>query len=157
MPDMNESQMQCLSKACEGCGICIGICPANAIMLEKTEEPSPCLKTKEPSPCLICCENSGGVEINDDKLDKVIVPCGGLIDIDTLTDKLYNCDKILSVVCPDDACRHFNGNKRACIQTKRLKAILEAAGLKPDSVKIIQASHAMPQVLRDEIQAFLMR
>jgi len=105
---------------------------------------------------VLCCENSGveaagGVQ----DVECVVVPCGGVIDTLCLTEGLQSYEKVMGIVCPDDACRHFDGNRRACAQTERLQAMLEAAGLKPKSVKIAQASFAMPLVIQEEISAFI--
>jgi len=151
-PDTDESQMRCRTAACEGCGICVGICPANAITLcsQNTTEPSPCVP--RASTLVFCCENSAVDAVKGvDGIECKVVPCGGIIDFERLSGGLTEYDKIVSVVCPDDACRHFDGNKRACVQTKRLHDMLEAAGLESQRVRIIQVSHAMPQIVLEEM------
>ena len=152
-PDPKESRMQHLSAACTGCGICKGICPANAIMLENIAR----WMDDDPKRSLvICCENSGGATIGEtDDIDILIAPCRGFIEADWLSDFTYDYEKVLVVVCPDDACRHFNGNKRACKQVKHLQNLLKSAGLSTDRIRIVQASQAMPNVLRDEMEAYL--
>jgi len=148
-PDPGNSQMQCLSAACFGCGTCAGLCPANAIKLENEKAGS---ENHTHSLLVICCENSGGTSIeNTDTIDVLTVPCGGFIEEGKLSDKLVAYDKIIAVVCPDEACRHFNGNKHACGHINRLRDMMEAAGLSAESVRIIKASHAMPGVLREEL------
>jgi len=147
-PDNKESQMKCLPVACEGCGICVGICPACAITLNG--------ETWRQAPCrihAICCENSALDTVKSvDGIECMVVPCGGIIDFERLSGGLTEYDKIVSIVCPDDACRHFDGNKRACVQTKRLHDMLEAAGLESHRVRVIQVSHAMPQIVLEELK-----
>jgi len=152
-PDSFESRMQCLSAACAGCGTCAGLCPANAITLEK-ETATKCNDSRRI--LIISCENSGGAILEDtEDISVMIVPCSGLIDVGQLSGNLYTYEKIMAVVCPDDACRHFNGNKRACTQVKRLQDMLEAAGLSVDRLKIVQASQAMPKIVKEELISFI--
>ena len=152
-PDPTECRMKCLSAACAGCGVCAGICPANAISLENING----WTDDEPGKTLvICCENSGGASIEESKgISVLAIPCGGLIETGRLSYELYLYEKVMVVVCPDDACRHFDGNKRACAQVKHLHDMLEAAGLSSDKVRIIQASQAMPVIMTEELERFL--
>jgi len=148
-PDKKENQMQCLQDACEGCGICVGICPACAILLntDETGGQTPC------STLAICCENSAVDTVKSiENIESMIVPCGGVINFERLSNEINNYDEVISVICPDDACRHFDGNKRACSQTKRLREMLESAGLESKKVWVIQASHAISQALLEELK-----
>jgi len=148
-PDSVNNQMQCLSTACFGCGTCAGLCPANAIKLENDLT---VLKSDVQSSLVICCENSGGSLLEcTDRLDVLKVPCGGLIDEVRLSDALTVYDKIIVVVCPDDACRHFTGNKHVNAHVKRLRDMMESVGLSAEKVRIIKASHAMPWKLKEEL------
>jgi len=155
-PDSGLSQMQCLPNACAGCGACVSICPANAITLDNDvfQEKN---NTKNKS-LVMYCENSVALDEYSNyssDLDFLSVPCGNFIDTKKLSDELVSYEKVLSIVCHDDSCRHFDGNKRACAQTKRLLSMLEAAGLSTDKIRITQISQAMPEVLREEIVSFL--
>ena len=152
-PDMKQGQMQCLSKACYGCGTCISICPASAITF--INEVNVKHGTCPPASLILYCENTKIDSVSDIKnIDHYAVPCGGFIDLEQLSTGLKSYNKIISVVCPDDACRHFSGNKRACVQTKRLQYLLDSTGLSQNKIKVIQVSHAMPQVLYDEVKEF---
>jgi len=154
-PDSKNSQMQSLTEACAGCGTCAGLCPANAITMAD-EEVCDDAGAALGKALVICCENSGGATLEEsNSFDVITVPCGGLIDTGRLSDELYAYDKVLAVICPDDACRHFDGNKRACAQVSRLRDMLSAAKLDTERVRIIQASQAMPGVLREELDEFL--
>jgi len=167
-PDLNAAQMQCLSAACAGCGICTGLCPANAIKLEKD---TACANDgvdgimgvygiggscgTEKSVLAVYCENSATPDKSISDIDVLTVPCGGLIDMGLLSDAISSYDRIISIVCPDDACRHFDGNKRSCALTKRLHDMLDAAGLSSDKVQCLQVSQAMPGVFRDGLRGLL--
>ena len=169
-PDKSTNKMQCLSIACAGCGTCASLCPGNAITLEKDTFSDPAIHVGATTPghppaLVICCENSGITAIKDfltgSEKDctgvKVLsAPCGGVIDMELLTDGLDLYNNVMAVVCPDDACRHFDGNKRACAQADRLTDMLSAAGLSPEKIRYSKASHAMPGVLRDELKDFLL-
>jgi len=152
-PDPAVNHMMCLSVSCAGCGTCVGLCPANAVTLEKSADFA---NSGIGKLLVLCCENSGGATVEtSDNIDVLTVPCGGLIDVGTLSEPLYSYKKVMTIVCPDDACRHFDGNKRACAQVKRLQDMLNASGLSPDNLNIVQASQAMPNVLKEELKAFL--
>jgi len=151
-PDTAESRMKCLSAACEGCGTCAGLCPANAIALENitgwTDDNSGNL-------LVVSCENSGGATIEEtNDITVLTMPCGGLLEIGRLAHELHKYKKIMVVVCPDDSCRHFDGNKRACTQVKRLKDMLETTGSLANNIKIIQVSQAMPHILQEELHDY---
>jgi len=160
-PDSVQSQMQCLKEACAGCGTCAGLCPANAITLENDVVGADTGSVSGKA-LVLYCENSmstaatpNALANTPDGIEYWTVPCGGQIDLERLSDGLETYDKVLAVVCPDDACRHFDGCKRACSQVKRLQDMLSAAGLDAKKVQVIQVSQAMPGVLKEEFQEFL--
>jgi len=159
-PDPGAGQMMCLDAACAGCGICTGLCPANAIVQEK-DVPRTMDRIRPGKLLVLYCENSGGATLLDiialpgDTVSgaKLLpVPCGGMIDRNMLSDGLEAYKKVIVVVCPDGACRHFDGGNRACVQVKRQREMLEAAGLTPERIGIIRASQAMPNVFWDELE-----
>ena len=61
-------------------------------------------------------------------------PCGGRIRLEQIADGLGSYGKVLVAVCMDDACKHFDGNKRACLQTSRMADMLTKAGLSSERV-----------------------
>jgi len=151
--------MRTLSRACAGCGSCASICPGNAVTLEK-EATDTYIRNKSSKVLVICCENSAALAIEKSlamlgkragAVETRTVPCGGRIGLEQLSGQLGAYGKVMVAVCPDDACRHFDGNKRACAQAYRFTEMLTAAGLTSDRVRFTQASHAMPGVLRDEL------
>jgi len=111
-----------------------------------------------------CCENSGEIalgRITDEltgiyeKISIASVSCGGEITAEKITDALKLYEKVLVVTCIEDACRHYNGNKRARLQITRAKEMLKSAGLDENRIVYMQVSHAMPNVLRDSIRSLM--
>jgi len=167
--DEDDNHMRCLEKACRGCGGCVSICPAKAIALEQnfadaviTDTADNDLVAKEVA--IIYCENTGvtsatnfpTISIDDiNKIDFIAVPCGGAIDKEFLAGTLNDYKRVMSAVCLDDACRHIDGNKRACAQIIQLSEMLESAGVSKKRLHVVQVSPAMPKVFEDELREFL--
>ncbi|MDL2214272.1 hydrogenase iron-sulfur subunit [Clostridia bacterium OttesenSCG-928-O13] len=161
-PDVLGRMMENLPMACQGCGICVSVCPGNALeLLEEEELPT---TDKGHKTLVMCCENSAEIamkqvlaEMGEDAgaIEVRSVPCGGRIGLDDVSDALGDYGKVMVAVCIDDACQHFDGNRRACAQVKRTKDMLETAGLDATRVGFAQVSHAMPGVLLDELNAFV--
>ena len=158
-PDVLARQMVELYEACRGCGTCASICPGNAITLEGDPDYTRAAD-KSGKTLVLCCENSASIAMEKalpmlgrlaEGIETCAVPCGGRISFEQLSGELIDYDKVVVAVCLDDACQHFDGNKRACRQTERLSEMLQSAGLCPQRVRCTQVSHAMPGVLRDEL------
>ena len=175
-PDTITRQMSVLNLACEGCGSCGSICPGNAItlerevkgndaiILEKEVMGNHAIVIEQDKVLVLCCENSAAVAIEKAlpmlgkdaaRIETKNLPCGGRIGLEQLTDDLLSYHKIMVAVCMNDACRHFDGNKRACGQVTRLKEMLEKLGLSSESIRIAYTSHVMPKVLRDDLIDFI--
>lgn len=158
-PDYENSVMKNLKDSCTGCGICFSVCPANAIkMVEKQDKEQ---KITKGSIKVFCCENSGEIafkKIVKDLDEKGIevsittVSCGGELSTEIISSALKDFDRVLVAVCLDDACRHFEGNKRASLYVDRVKAMLKASGMDENRVTYMQLSHAMDVVLREYIE-----
>ena len=162
-PDNTARVMENLSLACEGCGICASVCPGNAITLSQDLAPTP-QTNKANKTLVLCCENSAALAMEKvlpqlgelaALVDVQPVPCGGRIGLEQIADGLGSYGKVLVAVCIDDACKHFDGNKRACLQTSRMADMLTKAGLSSERVGYTQVSHAMPKVLRDILTGFV--
>ena len=167
-PDTAAGAMMCIDGACMGCGACAAICPGEAISMVSEEEglTEGAMGSGEPAGCKVfCCENSAAVimdgiisEMGEDagKLDVSVIPCGGRLGQDVITAALASYGKVLVAVCIDDACRHIDGGKRACRQVERTIAMLEKSGLRGKKARYVKVSHAMPNVLEENVKAFLM-
>jgi Pyruvate/2-oxoacid:ferredoxin oxidoreductase delta subunit/coenzyme F420-reducing hydrogenase delta subunit len=161
-PDYENSVMKNLNNSCQACGICVSVCPADAVRLigrqaGNEEFESATLK-------ILCCENSGSIAVNrlknelDDIFDKVeVVPvsCGGELSVELITSSLKNYEKVLVITCMDEACKHFEGNKRAEKFVNKVKEMLTAAGMDASRVECLKASHAMPYVVWDQIREMI--
>jgi heterodisulfide reductase subunit A len=161
-PDVTARVMENLPTACQGCGICVAVCPGNAIELLRDEEPV--LTDKSEKTLVLCCENSAEIALKEvlpkmgkDAADIELqpVPCGGRIGLEDMSTDLAYYGKVMVAVCVDDACKHHDGNKRACAQKRRLDEMLERSGIDAARVAYTQVSHALPGVLRDELTSFV--
>ena len=160
-PNQAEAVMEPWEEACFGCGICVSMCPANALQLT-LEKPA---QGASQSVQIFCCENSGDTAISRLQEDlanegltvsQVSVTCGGEITVERLLQALRQYEKVIAAVCMDDACQHFDGNRRACAQTERAVSMLEAAGLEPGRIRFVQLSQGMPRLLHEEIREALL-
>ena len=163
-PEEDKRAMKNLRAACEACGICAAVCPANAITLRQDDFAPGEAEGKRGRVKLYCCENSGDIALREvlpmmgdlaSRIDMETVPCGGRIGFEQLSGALRFYGRTVALVCMDDACKHFDGNKRACKQADRLSGMLEDAGVDKGKVGYIQTSHAMARVLRDKLTDML--
>ncbi|MCL2162811.1 MAG: hydrogenase iron-sulfur subunit [Oscillospiraceae bacterium] len=163
-PDADARVMKNINGACESCGICVAVCPANAITMADDEPELTAMKDKSGKVRIICCENSGEIALRSvlptlgelaSKVDIEVVPCGGGIGLERLATALRFYGKVMALTCMDGACRHFDGNKRASRQAGRLSEALGSVGVDKGRIGFLEISHAMPNVLRDELLTFL--
>jgi Pyruvate/2-oxoacid:ferredoxin oxidoreductase delta subunit/coenzyme F420-reducing hydrogenase delta subunit len=161
-PDYENSVMKNLNNNCQACGICVSVCPADAVRLVGRQTDN---EEFEPGTLkVICCENSGSIAINRlknelsdifEKVNVVHVSCGGELSVEMITSSLKNYEKVLVITCIDEACKHFEGNKRAEKFVNKVKEMLTAAGMDANRVECLKASHAMPYVVRDQIREMI--
>ncbi len=172
-PDEEAGAMKNLGNACHACGICVSICPADAItLIGETDSQCRAGTAADSRVKIFTCENSGmpvlrelfggactaiDIEGMDDieDIDIEALKCGGDAGAEKIADALEHYEKVMVIVCNDEACRHFDGNKRASLNIDRVHGLLDAAGPDKDRVRLIRASHAMPQYILDNIRLFL--
>lgn len=167
MPDSAAPAMKVDAFTCDGCGMCASICPAKAITM-RDDKPLPSVsdtpeklerKSSQENAIAFCCENSAAIAakfaFQHTNIRMIPIPCGGSLDAERITEALREFDRVLVAVCADDACRHFDGNRRACLLTEKVKQSLEKLGLDPHRIKFLQISHAMPAVLKNTVDALL--
>lgn len=159
-PDGENRVMKNRNFACEGCGTCASVCPGNAVTMSEDDFVAAAAQGKSGKVKVFCCENSGELALREilpglgelaSKIDYEAVPCGGRIGFEQISGALRFYGKVITLVCMDDACRHFDGNSRACRQTERLAAMLSKAGVDEGRVFCIKTSHAMANFARDNI------
>jgi Pyruvate/2-oxoacid:ferredoxin oxidoreductase delta subunit/coenzyme F420-reducing hydrogenase delta subunit len=164
-PDEVDRVMKNREEACDGCGICATVCPGNAVTMAFDNFAEAAAPGKSGKVKIFCCENSGGLVLANimpglgelaGKIDCETVACGGRIGFEQLSGALRLYGKVVLLVCMDDACRHFDGNKRACLQAERLSAMLEKAGADKNRVFQLKTSHAMANVAADDIRDIIM-
>ena len=129
-PDIENNAMKCIENACFSCGACAAVCPGQAISIKGEID---FLNRK-----IYCCENLG--------LEAETIPCGGRIGQDLIASALAVHDKVLVLVCQDDACRHIVGGKRGC----QLAQAIGEIDIPGKEVSCIKASHAMKNVLAEK-------
>ncbi len=165
-PDLENSAMINTASACQACGTCVAVCPGEAIYINDEEGlTADSIKPGKSNKCKVfCCENSAYVAFNEissslgensAKLDVSSMPCGGRMSLEMITTALSTYGKVLVAVCMDDACRHWGGGKRACLQLERTMDMLKKAGITEKQVKCIKVSHVMENILKENIEAFL--
>jgi Fe-S-cluster-containing hydrogenase component 2 len=168
-PDIENDGMKTVESTCHACGICIAICPGDAIS-RKAEETNGKKSTQETEReqsknesgiCKVfCCEN-GAVnaykEIEKElteagtKIDMEAVTCGGAVGADVISTAMSTYDKVLIACCHEGACRHIDGEKRGCKQAERVVAMLSKANVGSKKVEVIKVSHPMRNVLKDKL------
>ncbi len=122
---------------------------------------------------IICCENSGEIAVKklvrdladiyegifeeqqNNRIEVVPVSCGGEISTEMILDSLRSFEKVLVITCVDEACKHFEGNKRAKLYVERAKKFLKDSGLDDKRIEYIQVSHAMPYVVSEHIRLLI--
>jgi len=161
-PDYENSVMKNLSNSCQACGICVSVCPADAVRITGEDREEGRIESNTLK--ILCCENSGEIAVKKlrDELSEVYgkvsvtsVRCGGDINVEAITSALKQHEKVLVVTCMDDACKHFEGNKRAQRFVERVKEMLKASGMDENRVECLKISHAMPYVMLDGIREMI--
>lgn len=160
-PDTEVRKMTVLEKACEGCGICMPVCPGNAITLGGWDGRTDGAANGET--LILCCENSAEIALRELQphadelgggLDIRPVPCGGSVGAEALSDALLKYQRVMVATCKDGACRHFEGSGRARGRTARLLGMLESAGVDAIRMRFEQVSSTAPEALREAVIAF---
>jgi Pyruvate/2-oxoacid:ferredoxin oxidoreductase delta subunit/coenzyme F420-reducing hydrogenase delta subunit len=159
-PDGENRVMKNKNAGCDGCGICASICPGNAVTMTDDDFIARARANHPDRIKVFSCENSAGLALrgvlagfgnNAEKIEYEEMACGGRVGFEQMSSALLIYRKVVVAVCMDGACKHFEGNKRACQHGVRLSEMLEKAGLDPGRVILIKTSHALENVFRDEI------
>ncbi|MDK2991647.1 MAG: hypothetical protein PWP48_880 [Clostridiales bacterium] len=135
--------------ACQGCGICGAVCPAEAINLADNGKALMKESSGQKRLKVYCCKNSAkkaldainmvaqlpqGVELAE-------MPCSGSIKPEELVNDIYaGFQRILILACYSDACRHVNGNADMRRQMKALQDTLADMGIARDSIVVMDVA-----------------
>ena len=159
-PDNEASAMKVIESECQSCGTCIAICPGEAIKRKDFVKQG----TGKGRCKIYCCENGAAAAFKDalpvlGEYGKIIdcenVACGGSVGTDKLANDFKDYETVIVACCVEDACRHMDGDRRACKQTERAAALLRKAGLQNRRVEVIKVSNAMGNVMKDKILSVL--
>jgi Pyruvate/2-oxoacid:ferredoxin oxidoreductase delta subunit/coenzyme F420-reducing hydrogenase delta subunit len=110
---------------------------------------------------IFCCENSGEIalskiarKLKEDgiKIDITPVACGGELSSEGIIEALKDFSKVIVAICIDDACRHFEGNKRAKRHVERAKNMLKSSGIDENRIIYLQLSHSMYVELDERVR-----
>lgn len=153
--DPDKDAMMNIRDACYGCGLCASQCPGSALsMTERTETAF----QRTNSLKLFCCDHSAGRSLSKvkarlgalyDSVETIPIPCGGDVRAETLLSALKGGSKVLVAVCMEDACRYYDGNRQALIQTEKVRALLASAGLNPERITAVLTAHAASNLVAD--------
>jgi Pyruvate/2-oxoacid:ferredoxin oxidoreductase delta subunit/coenzyme F420-reducing hydrogenase delta subunit len=163
-PDEDSRSMKNLALACEGCGICVSLCPCDAITLSPDNSVSVSNgRTARGKILILCCENSAYRAMEEAlpmlgelaaNIDARPIPCGGRVSFEETGAMLGVYGGVMAAVCHEGACRHFDGGARACLQTGRIAEMLRLAGTTDAIVGTARVSHAAPGELADAAADF---
>ncbi|MDR1509490.1 MAG: hydrogenase iron-sulfur subunit [Synergistaceae bacterium] len=166
-PDADARAMKNLVLACEGCGICVSLCPCNAITLSPENPlPVPNARAERGKILMLCCENSAYHAVEEAmsllgelsaNIDACPIACGGRVSFEETGTMLGIYGGVMAAVCHEGACRHFDGGGRACLQTGRIAEMLRQAGISGSIVGTARVSHAAPRELADAVSDFFER
>lgn len=148
--------------ACQGCGICAGECPMDAIQLVEYEDDQirdrivAALRNRTDAPVMIafCCRNSAH-EAGEtarmlghplpEGLRMIKVPCAGKVDVDyILTAFEAGADGVLVLACHKDNCKSEHGNTFAGWRVEDAVRMLEEVGLEKERLQFATLASNMP-------------
>jgi heterodisulfide reductase subunit A-like polyferredoxin/coenzyme F420-reducing hydrogenase delta subunit len=150
------------SVACQGCGICAGECPMDAIQLvdygdDQMEAQILAAAEQEvdaPRIVAFCCQNSAyeagqmarlfGSALPEG-LQMIKVPCAGKVDVDyILTAFQAGADGVIVLACHKDNCKSQQGNTFAEWRVEDAGRMLDEVGLEKERLNFATIASNMP-------------
>ena len=148
--------------ACQGCGICAGECPMDAIQLvdygddQMEAEVVAAAENEVDAPRIVafCCQNSAyeagqmarlfGRRLSEG-LQMIRVPCAGKVDVDyILTAFQAGADGVIVLACHKDNCKSQQGNTFAEWRVEDAKRMLDEVGLEKERLDFATIASNMP-------------
>ena len=84
------------------------------------------------------------------------IPCAGRLDYVHLLRALEEfADAVYVIACPEDACKYFEGNRRAVKRIQRAQSIIESIGLERERLEIIIGSNDDRWTLKQHAEEIL--
>ncbi|MBW1729529.1 MAG: hydrogenase iron-sulfur subunit [Deltaproteobacteria bacterium] len=140
------------SLACRQCGICVAVCPMNAIELGEYNREAILANVKEaaarhgdggerglPRFLILACQNSAyDAYILAKKRDLplqaevsvVKIPCGGRVELEMVIKAFaYGADCVMVLTCHHDSCKSFDGSMECEQKVKALQEMLKEMGI----------------------------
>ncbi len=145
--------------ACQGCGICAGECPMDAIQIGDYSDAEMMEKIKNGAPrsgpriVAFCCRNSAyeaGLMADafsqkaPSNLQMIKVPCAGKVDLDYIMNAFVEgADGVLVMACHAGNCKSEKGNTYAGWRVEDAHRILEEIGLQKDRLRFVTLASNM--------------
>jgi coenzyme F420-reducing hydrogenase delta subunit len=120
-----------------------------------------------PNVVAFCCRHSGSAAADSAAalrlafpagLHLVSVPCSGKVDsLHVLKAFELGADGVLIFSCPEDNCRHLQGNVRAKKRVKALQGKLEELGLSADRLALCPIASIEPHRFIEAVESMVER
>ncbi|MBF0201075.1 MAG: hydrogenase iron-sulfur subunit [Desulfamplus sp.] len=158
--------------ACQGCGICAGECPMDAIQIGgfsddilRAEVEKAVVKDQDsPSIVAFCCKNSahGAGEAASlfghalpSGFRMIKVPCAGKVDVEFIMKAFVDgADGVMVAACHEGNCKAERGNIYAKWRVNEIRKRLESMGLDKESLEFVTVASNMAGAFAAKVNAF---
>ncbi|RKX41916.1 MAG: disulfide reductase, partial [Thermotogae bacterium] len=140
---------------CEGCGLCVGTCPLNAIELRHYTEAqllaqiralSSKIDSSDPVVLAICCAECGHTAVDSSGMAMMEyppnvrvmrVPCTGILKVHHYFEAFKSgADAVMVVGCKPEGCHYEEGSVKAKQKVTLAKRLLEGYGIAPERLEM---------------------
>jgi coenzyme F420-reducing hydrogenase delta subunit len=103
--------------------------------------------------CINAYTEEAAITSDDYELKIIKMPCSGMItDVYMLKAFEAGADAVMILVCPDNACRYMEGNKRATKRVAWTKQILDSIGVGGKRLSIHNVNSGENKKIQDIMQ-----